>query len=142
MVSMSVAKAARAAALTLALATTGMMSNASAVEQALMGAWIQDRAQCDEVFTRTEKSVSFKKPIKEFVQSFIISGSQIQTPQASCRIKAMKRSGDRRILDLTCTTSVAVNEMPVILAPSADGTLRRFLNAEDTIGSIYKRCSL
>jgi hypothetical protein len=139
---MSIAKAARATALTLALATTGTMSNTSAVEQALMGAWIQDRAQCEEVFTRTGKSVSFKEPIKEFAQSFIISENQIRTPQASCRIKATKRSGDRRILDLTCTTSVAVSELPAILALSADGTLRRFLNAEDTIGSIYERCSL
>jgi hypothetical protein len=139
---MTVAEAARSTALALTLAIPGTMSNASAVEQALTGAWIQDRAQCDEVFTRTGKSVSFKKPIKEFAQSFIISGNQIRTPQASCRIKAMKRSGDRRILNLTCTTSVAVNEIPAILAPLADGTLRRFLNAEDTIGRIYARCSL
>lgn len=139
---MSIDNAARSAALALILAILGGMPNASAVEQALAGAWIQDKAQCNEVFTRTGKSISFKKPIKEFAQSFIISDNQIKTPHASCRINALKRSGDRRILNLTCTTSVAVNEIPAILAPLADGTLRRFLNAEDTIGSIYERCSL
>jgi hypothetical protein len=56
-------------------------------------------------------------------------------PLASCRIKGAKRSGERRILTLACATSVAVDEVPARLEPLADGTLRRYLNDQDTTAS-------
>ena len=139
---MWVAKAVCIAGVVLCLTAPRMISGAAAAERALTGAWIQGGSQCEEVFTRTGKSVSFKKPVNAFAPAFIISGSQIRTPLASCRIKGAKRSGDRRILALACATSVAVDEVPATLEPSADGTLRRYLNAEDKVGSKYERCSL
>jgi hypothetical protein len=126
--------------LTLCLAASAAMSRAAAVEPSLAGAWVQGMS-CDEVFSRSGEGVSFKKPVNVFASAFIISGSQIRTPQASCRIKAVKRSGERRILNLACATPVALDEAPAILALSADGTLHRYLNAADTTGTRYQRCS-
>jgi hypothetical protein len=123
------------------LAHPGAIS-AAAAERALAGAWIQDGSQCEEVFTRAGNAVSFKKPVNAFAPAFIISGNQIRTPQASCRIKRAKRSGERRVLALACATSVALDEVPATLEPLADGTLRRYLNDQDKVGSKYERCAL
>jgi hypothetical protein len=112
-----------------------------AAERAVSGAWIQGGERCEEVFTRAGKSLSFKKPVDSFAPAFIISGNQVRTPNASCRIKGSKQSGDRRILALVCATSVAVDEAQARLEPLADGTLRRYLNAADKVGTKYERCS-
>jgi len=126
--------------LAFCLAVSAGVPSAAAVESSLAGAWVQGMS-CTEVFARSGKGVSFKKPVNVFASAFIISGSQIRTPQASCRIKGVKRSGERRILNLACATAVAHDEAPAILAPSADGTLHRYLNAADTTGTRYERCS-
>src|SRR5215207_10130001 len=132
---MTLGKSLQASALVLCLASLGGMSNAAAVEASLTGAWAQDASECKELFSRTGKTFAFKKPVDTFAQAFILSGSQIRTPGASCRIKGVKRSGDRRTLALVCATSVSVDEVPAAFGLLEDGTLRRFLNAADATGS-------
>ena len=139
---MTLAKSLQASALVLCLASVGGMSNAAAVEASLTGAWAQDASECKKLFSRTGKNVVFKKPVDAFAQAFILSGNQIRTPGASCRIKGLKRSGERRTLALACATAVSVDDVPATFALLGDGTLRRFLNAADTTGSKYERCSL
>jgi hypothetical protein len=136
---MRIAQLTNAGALVFCLAQPSA-SPAAAAERALTGAWIQGVEQCGEVFTWAGSSVSFKKPVNAFAPAFIISGNQVRTPQASCRIKGAKRSGDRRILALACATSIAIDEVPASLEPLADGTLRRYLNDQDRTGSKYERC--
>jgi hypothetical protein len=138
---MSVGAAGPAGALALSLLSMTAATPAASLEEALIGAWAQAPEECSAIFSGSGKSVSFKKPVKAFAQAFIISGNQIRTPNASCRVNGVKRSGDRRILALACATSVAVDEVPASLEPLADGTLRRFLNDQDKAGSKYERCA-
>ena len=128
--------------LAAALAVAALrLSTAEAAEAGLEGAWLQQGTECADVFVRSGKTASFKKPVDLFAPAFIISGSQVRTPQASCRIKSVRPAGDRRILTLSCATPVAVDQARAILAPSADGSLRRYLNDQDTTGSSYRRCT-
>jgi hypothetical protein len=72
--------------------------------------------------------MSFKKPVDIFAPAFIISGNRLRTPQASCRIKSVKPTGDRQFLVLDCANAVAGNEVRVLMAPDLDGALRRYFN--------------
>jgi len=137
---MRVAGSVEAAGLALCLAASAVASRAEAAEAALTGAWVQQGTQCEQVFSRTGKALTFKKPVNLFAPAFIISGNRLRTPQASCRIKAVKPVEDRRIVTLACATSVAVDDATLILASSADGTLHRYFDDEDKVGSSYKRC--
>ena len=137
---MSVRAAVPAGALVLTLLSMAAATPAAALEAALIGAWAQVPEECSAIFSGSGKSMSFKKPVKAFAQAFIISANQVRTPNASCRINGVKTSGDRRILALACATSVAVDEVPASLEPLADGSLRRFLNDQDKVGSKYERC--
>jgi hypothetical protein len=124
----------------LAVGATRILA-VDAAEAGLEGAWLQEGTECADVFARTGKAASFKKPVNIFAPAFIISGSQIRTPQASCRIRSVRPVGDRRVLALTCATPVAVDQTRAVLAPAADGSLRRYLNDQDTTGSSYRRCT-
>lgn len=130
-----------AVALALSLAACAG-SRAEAVEAALVGAWVENDMQCEDVFSRAGKGTSFKRPVNVFAPAFIITGNQVRTAQASCRINGVKPVGERRILSLSCATTIAVDSATAILAPSPDGSLRRFTNDKDTAGSTYKRCTL
>jgi hypothetical protein len=114
---------------------------ASAADAALDGAWSYG-GTCEETFAQQGRVVSFKKPVDLFAPAFIISGARLRTPMASCGIKSTRRVGDRRILKLSCATSIAHSDVTAILAPGPEGTLRRFSSDGDTIGSSYKRCAL
>lgn len=105
------------------------------------GAWLSGSADCGEIYASTGDGTSFKKPVDIFAPAFTISGSRLRTPQASCRIKSVRPSGDRQRLVLDCANAVAGNEIRVLMAPQPDGSLKRFFDAEDTVGTVYKQCS-
>jgi hypothetical protein len=106
---------------------------------AYQGAWLSGR-DCTEVYASAGKGTSFKKPVDIFAPAFIVSGSRLRTPQASCRIKSVRPSGDRQFLILDCANAVSGNEVRVLMEPQSDGSLKRYFNAQDTTGTQYQRC--
>lgn len=104
------------------------------------GAWLQGSTDCAEVFTFSGKKASFKKPIDVFAPAFIISGDRLRTPSANCRIKSVRPSDGRDMLLLDCVNAVAGAEVRALVAPQPDGSLKRFFNAQDTMGSSYNQC--
>jgi hypothetical protein len=141
---MGVAAFARSASLSLSLAAVATVPCAMAAESSLsayQGAWLQGGGSCSEVYSFTTKGTSFRKPVDIFAPAFIISGNRIRTPQASCRVKAIRSVGDRQVLTLGCANAVSSNDLTVQMSAAPDGTLRRYFNAQDTMGSIYQRCS-
>ncbi|MBF9197884.1 hypothetical protein I2H36_17750 [Microvirga sp. BT290] len=108
---------------------------------AYQGAWLAGGTGCAEVYASSGKGTSFKKPIDIFAPAFIISGNRLRTPQASCRIRSVRPSGDRQRLVLDCANAVAGNEVRVFISSQPDGSLKRYFNEQDTAGSSYQRCS-
>ena len=60
---------------------------------------------------------------------------------ASCSIKSVRPAGDRQVLVLNCANAVAGGELRVLLATLPDGSLRRYLNDQDSVGTGYQPCS-
>jgi hypothetical protein len=85
--------------------------------------------------------MAFKKPVNIFATAFIISGNILRTPQASCRISSIKPAGDRLLLQLGCANLISVADVKTAFSLSNDGSLTRYANEQDTVGSKYQRCS-
>jgi hypothetical protein len=140
---MRVARISRATGLCLTIVGHAITPGASAAEShlsAYQGAWLQG-GDCSEVFSSGAKEISFRKPVDIFAAAFIVAGSRLRTPTASCRLKALRRAGDRDVLTLSCANSVSTSDVKVEMATAPDGTLRRYSNGQDTMGAIYQRCS-
>jgi hypothetical protein len=121
---MSVAGCVGAAGLGLALAASVAASGTLAAEAGLsayQGAWLASGPDCAEVYSSAGKGMSFKKPVDIFAPAFIISGNRLRTPQASCRIKSVKPTGDRQSVSepRTRSTGVAAATMAGIIATAA-----------------------
>ncbi|PVE21072.1 hypothetical protein DC522_28605 [Microvirga sp. KLBC 81] len=138
---MGVAGFASTAGLGLAAFAAGSGAVAQGGLAAYQGAWLSGSAECAEVYASAGKETSFKRPVDIFAPAFIVSGSRLRTPQASCRIKSVRPNGDRQLLVLDCANAVAGNEVRILMAPQPDGSLKRYFNAQDTIGTAYKQCS-
>lgn len=108
---------------------------------AYQGAWLSGSMDCAEVYTFAGKETSFKRPVDIFAPAFTVSGSRLRTPQASCRIKSVRQNGERQLLMLACANAVSGNEVRVFMAPQPDGSLKRYFNAQDSVGTAYKQCS-
>ena len=80
------------------LVSLGCASPGASAEAAdLAGAWTTDASVCSKVFVKNGAGVSFAKDAELSGSGFIIEGSQIRGPAATCRIKATKEDGALRI---------------------------------------------
>ena len=107
----------------------------------IQGAWIEEGTPCASVFVPTKNAVDFKRPASAFAPAFIIAPRRLSTPLANCRVVGVIPSGERKIVRLRCTTSIATDSARVILAPSNDGGLYRFNAVDGGITSRYRLCN-
>lgn len=131
----------RLAGLSVAFATLATIAMAAEEgSNSLQGAWLAKGADCLAVYAISAQKASFRKPVDLFASAFIISGNRLTTPGASCRIKSLRATGGRQELTLDCVNAVAGHDVRALLARSPDGSLNRYLNAQDTSGSPYVNC--
>lgn len=105
----------------------------------LEGAWVEIGSPCNAVFIRNSKGLAFQKPINPFLPALLISKSAIQGPASNCRIINRQMKGERHILALSCTTSVASANTKLVLERDGD-RLNQYPMASDKIGQGYDRC--
>jgi hypothetical protein len=127
-------------ALVLSVVLTGVAVAETGLSR-YQGAWLGPGSSCRDVYVSSAKGISFKRPGDPFAQAFIVSDARLQTPTASCRIKSVKASGSVQAFALDCANAVSVNEVKVLIGIGSDGSLKRYFNEQDTIGTAYQRCS-
>jgi hypothetical protein len=124
------------------LALTLIPSIQEARSQAsLQGAWLEEGTPCSEVFIATRRGVAFRRPASAFAPAFIVSGKQLSTPLATCRLAGRSTRAERQVLRLSCTTAVATDTARAIFSPATDGGMYRYHSLEGGIATRYQRCS-
>lgn len=124
----------------LVLASTAPIQGALSQASGLQGAWVEEGLSCASIFVAARNSIGFRRPASAFAPAFVISGKQLSTPLASCRIVDVRSSGDRQIISLRCTTSISTDAARAVLAPTPDGGLYRYLAADGSAAAKYQRC--
>lgn len=135
-----IAMASRAGLFALALAALATQ-DARAQTAAFQGAWLEEGQICANVFTAAGQGLRFKRPANAFAAAFMIKGQQLSTPLATCRIGRVSHSGERQIMHLSCTTTIATDTARAILALAQDGSLSRYSAAEGGTATRYRRCT-
>jgi len=103
--------------------------DASAEAADLAGAWTTDASVCSKVFVKSGASVSFAKDAELSGSGFIIEGSQIRGPSATCRIKATKEDGDSTHMIAACATDIMLSDVQLsVRSIKANEILRMFPN--------------
>ena len=135
-----IARLRRAALYLLPIAMFASMPGALSQARDLQGAWLDSDMACASVFASMRNGIGFKRPANAFIPAFIITGRRLSTSLATCRIVKVSPIGDRQILTLHCTTSIASDTARAILAPGPDGMLYRYFASDGGVAAKYKRC--
>jgi hypothetical protein len=106
----------------------------------LQGAWVEQSIHCNEAFRPGKRGMTFRKDVSVFAPAFTISGRQIRTPGASCSIHQISNKGDRMILNLGCTTSITTSSIKAYFSITNEGTLYRYNDDVEKVGSRYDSC--
>lgn len=120
-----------------ALATQGAWARTTAFQ----GAWLEEGQICANVFVAAGKTLGFKRPANAFAAAFVIRGQQLSTPLATCRIGRINPQGERQIIHLSCTTTIATDTARAVLSLSQDGGLYRYSAPEGGTATRYRRCT-
>lgn len=126
----------------LAAAFAVLVSQAAwALPAPYQGSWLEEGQSCANVFVAKGRTISFKRPANAFASGFVIRGRQLSTPLATCWIGRITPAGERQVLDLSCTTSIATNSARAIFALAQDGGLHRYGDPEGGSATRYRRCT-
>lgn len=112
------------------LVSLGCASPGADAEAAdLAGAWTTDASVCSKVFVKNGAGVSFAKDAELSGSGFIIEGSQIRGPAATCRIKATKEDGALTHMIAACATDIMLSDVQFsVRSVNANEILRMFPN--------------
>src|SRR5215213_11279146 len=138
---MRIAAIALGVGVSLAVFTAGSVAMAQDGLAAYEGAWYSGGESCAAVYASAGKGMAFKKPVDIFAPAFIISGRRLRTPLASCRIKSLRPSGNHQLMVLDCANAVSIDAVQALISQQPDGSLKRYLNEQDTTGTTYIQCS-
>ena len=132
----------RLSALSLFAALCCVSLGAPAEAADLTGAWTTDASVCNKVFMKSGARVSFTKDSELSGGGFIIDGSQIRTPGATCRIKATKEDGEVTHMIAGCATDIMLSDVQLSVKPvNADEMFRMFPNMPG-METKYYRCPM
>jgi hypothetical protein len=108
----------------------------------LAGAWTTDASVCSKVFVKSGARVSFGKEAELSGGGFIIEGSQIRGPAATCRIKTRKEDGDSTHMIAACATDIMLSDVQFsVRSVNANEILRMFPNMQG-MEIPYYRCPM
>jgi hypothetical protein len=109
----------------LGSATLGTPAEAADLE----GAWTTDERACSKVFVKSGGRVSFAKDAELSGSGFIIEGSQIRGPAATCRIKATREDGASTHMIAACATDIMLSDVQLsVRTVDANKIVRMFVN--------------
>ena len=108
----------------------------------LNGAWASNATQCDKMFIKKGKKVSFEPLSDLYGSGFIIEGNRIRGKAASCTIKRGRRMRDSLRLSASCATSITVADIEFNLKIIDDNTVVRVYAEGAGMQVDFSRCAL
>jgi hypothetical protein len=108
----------------------------------LTGAWAYSRADCEKLFQRRGKALSYRQPVDQFAQAAIVEPQRIRLPSATCQIDrasnadgALKVSGD-------CQDSISYTSRTVYIRLKSDNEVAYSASGDPVLATTLVRCPL
>jgi hypothetical protein len=88
----------------------------------LTGAWAYSVADCDKLFQRLGKALTFRQPIDQFAQAAIVEPQRIRLPSATCQLERASHEGGALKVSADSQDSVAGADFCVLGSAAGIGT--------------------
>ena len=108
----------------------------------LTGAWATDAADCQKIFVKKGKVISFQPRSELHGGGFIIDGNSIRGKAAKCAIKARREDGQLIHLIAACATDIMLSNVQFSLRVVSENKVSRIFPGMEGMEVAYYRCSL
>jgi hypothetical protein len=109
----------------------------------LQGAWAMEGVNCEEIFRRVGKKLEFKDRIASTSTGLLFTGNKVAGPMAVCNVtKIIRKKASRFSAELTCQTSMIVEEISLGFDFPNSTTLKLFSPFGDDMYVTYQKCNL
>jgi hypothetical protein len=128
----------------LGLLTFGIFLAAVAGARAidLNGMWTTSANECNEVFVKKGKTISFSKHSDLHASGFIVEGDRLRGKLASCKIKSRREEGDTVNIIAACATDIMLSDVQLILKVVDQNKIMRVFPGIPDMQQSYERCTM
>lgn len=126
----------------LAALTSPGAGFAAAIDPRLVGAWASSAADCQKLFERRGGALTYRQPVDQFAEAFIIEPGQIRAPTGACRIASVARNKEGVAVSLDCQDSISFQSQTVHFKIRSGGEIVYSPTGDPSLDTTYQRCRL
>ncbi|UQD70164.1 hypothetical protein JEY40_29840 [Bradyrhizobium japonicum] len=126
------------------LVTALLLVTQSASIQAadLNGAWSIDASACDQIFTKENNRLAFKKDADLHAGGLIVQGKQVTGTFEKCTVKSLHDDGASMRMTASCSDGVAISDVTFDLTISGENNLTLSSKQPVPVQMLYVRCPM
>jgi hypothetical protein len=108
----------------------------------LTGAWAYSRADCDKLFQRRGKALTFRQPVDQFAQAAIVESQRIRLPSATCQLERASQEGGALKVSADCQDSISFTSRTVFIRLKSENEVSYSPSGDPVLATTLMRCPL
>ncbi|PAY03572.1 MULTISPECIES: hypothetical protein [Bradyrhizobium] len=116
--------------------------SASTQAGSLDGAWTMDASACNQIFTKENNKLAFKRDADLHAGGLIVQGKQITGTFQKCTIKSLHDDGQNVRLIAACSDGIAISDVTFDVKLSGENTITLSSKEPVSVETPYVRCSM
>jgi hypothetical protein len=108
----------------------------------LTGAWAYSLADCDKLFQRRGKALTFRQPVDQFAQAAIVESQRIRLPSATCQLERASQEGGALKVSADCQDSISFTSRTVFIKLKSDNEVSYSPTGDPVMATTLTRCPL
>ncbi|MBR0899736.1 hypothetical protein JQ616_32695 [Bradyrhizobium tropiciagri] len=108
----------------------------------LDGAWTMDAAACNEIFTKENNKLAFKRDADLHAGGLIVQGKQITGTFQKCSVKSLHEDGQNVRLIAACSDGIAISDVTFDVRLSGENKITLSSKEPVPVETPYVRCSM
>jgi hypothetical protein len=108
----------------------------------LTGAWAYSVADCDKLFQRRGKALTFRQPVDQFAQAAIVEPQRIRLPSATCQLERASQEGGALKVSADCQDSISFTSRTVFIKLKSENEVTYSPTGDPVLATTLMRCPL
>jgi hypothetical protein len=108
----------------------------------LLGAWAPSGRDCNKLFQRKGRALTYRQPIDQFAQAAIVEPQRIRLPSATCQLDSAASDGGSLKLIAECADIISYTSRTVYVKLRSDDELVYSPTGDPALATNLKKCPL
>jgi biotin carboxyl carrier protein len=108
----------------------------------LIGAWAPRSEDCNKLFQRKGRALTYRQPVDQFAQAAIVEPQRIRLPSATCQLDSAARDGGSLKLIAECADIISYTPRTVYVKLRSDDVLVYSPTGDPVLATNLRKCSL